>query len=88
MMTKKIGIDKDKRNKRIQQKQRHIEKQVELYKQFFKPEWEVQPHKFHKRKSLNCGDPDCVMCANPRKFFKELTMQEKKFYCEPVDLPE
>ena len=38
-----------------------------------------QPHKFAKRHALNCGNPNCVMCMNPRKSFNELTMQEKKF---------
>jgi len=38
-----------------------------------------QPHRYAKMHSLNCGDPDCVMCGNPRKFFKERTLQEKKF---------
>ena len=29
---------------------------------------------------MNCGNPKCVMCANPRKTFKELTQQEKRLY--------
>ena len=37
------------------------------------------PHRFSKMKATNCGDPNCVMCGNPRKFFKERTLQEKKF---------
>jgi hypothetical protein len=35
-------------------------------------------HKYVKRKWANCGNSDCVMCGNPRKFFGEKTMQEKK----------
>jgi hypothetical protein len=27
---------------------------------------------------MNCGNPNCVMCANPRKVFKEKTIQEKR----------
>lgn len=38
-----------------------------------------QPHRYAKMHSLNCGDPKCSMCGNPRKFFKERTIQEKKF---------
>ena len=38
-----------------------------------------QPHRYAKMHSLNCGDPNCHMCGNPRKFFNEPTMQEKKF---------
>jgi hypothetical protein len=29
---------------------------------------------------MNCGDPKCVMCSNPRKTFKEPTAQEKKLF--------
>jgi len=36
-------------------------------------------HRYAKMHSLNCGDPNCMMCGNPRKFFNEITMQEKKF---------
>ena len=39
----------------------------------------TQPHRHNKTKMFNCGDPKCYMCGNPRKFFKEKTMQEKRF---------
>jgi hypothetical protein len=29
---------------------------------------------------MACGNPNCVMCANPRKTFGELTFQEQKLY--------
>lgn len=38
-----------------------------------------QSHRYAKMHSLNCGDPDCAMCGNPRKFFNERTIQERKF---------
>ena len=38
-----------------------------------------QPHRYAKMHSLNCGDPHCAMCGNPRKFYKERTLQEKMF---------
>ena len=31
-----------------------------------------------KKSPVSCGNPQCVMCANPRKTFKELTIQEKR----------
>lgn len=37
------------------------------------------PHRFSKMKATNCGDPKCAMCGNPRKFFNEKTIQEKRF---------
>jgi hypothetical protein len=39
-----------------------------------------QPHKFAKRHAMNCGNPNCVMCMNPRKSFNELTQQEKRLF--------
>jgi hypothetical protein len=67
---------KIKRIKRKQQKIRHIERQLEITKTFGLNVEE--PHRLHKKNALNCGDPHCAMCGNPRKFFKEKTLQERK----------
>lgn len=77
--------EKEKRCKRFQQKMRHINRQVNLKKQYVYlledlENYRMEPHRFHKVKSLNCGDPNCAMCGNPRKFWNDLTMQEKKFH--------
>ena len=65
-------------SKRLFDDQVKIKKQVKIAKQFG---WDVtEAHKFHKKHAMNCGDPNCVMCGNPRKFFKEPTIQEKRFY--------
>jgi len=32
-----------------------------------------------KKHALNCGNPKCLMCGNPRKIFREVTIQEKRF---------
>lgn len=37
------------------------------------------PHRYAKRHALNCGNPNCIHCGNPRKFFNDPTMQEKRF---------
>jgi hypothetical protein len=55
-----------------------VKKQVKIAKEFGIPVKE--PHKFAKHHAMNCGNPKCVMCANPRKTFKELTQQEKRLY--------
>ena len=39
-----------------------------------------EPHRFAKHHALNCGDPKCSLCSNPRKLFKELTPQEKRLF--------
>jgi hypothetical protein len=37
-----------------------------------------QPHKFAKHHAMDCGNPKCMLCGNPRKVWKELTLQEKR----------
>ena len=70
-------LTKIKHSKRIQQKENYVNKQVKITKTYGLPVNE--PHRFQNHSALTCGNPNCVMCANPRKVFKELTIQEKKF---------
>ena len=69
--------EKAKHAKRLQQKENHIKKQMKIRKAYGFPEQDA--HRYHKRSGTNCGDPNCAMCGNPRKFFKERTIQEQKF---------
>lgn len=66
--------------RRIQQKNRHIARQVRIRQAHKFPGINTgkidSPHRYHKKSGVTCGDSNCVMCGNPRKFFKELTMQE------------
>jgi hypothetical protein len=39
-----------------------------------------EPHKFAKHHAMDCGNPGCMMCGNPRKTFNELTAQEKRLF--------
>lgn len=39
-----------------------------------------EPHRLVKHHAMNCGNPGCMLCGNPRKIFGELTTQEKRFY--------
>ncbi len=68
---------KDKHSKRIHQKEVHVAKQVSIAKAYGIPVKE--PHKLARVHVMNCGDPNCVMCMNPRKAFNEDTIQEKSF---------
>ena len=45
-----------------------------------------QPHRFFKHHALNCHTPQCIMCGNPRKIWKEDTIQEKRFKQIPIDM--
>lgn len=74
--------DKSVRGRRIQQKNRHIARQVRIRQahKFSGPDNKADsPHRYHKVSGVTCGDSRCFMCGNPRKFFKERTMQEKRF---------
>mgnify|MGYP000104811903 CR=1 FL=1 len=71
--------DKIKHSERIHQKETKIDNKMKLAKAYGEDHVLKNPHKYHKTSPMNCGDPKCVMCGNPRKFFNEKTMQEKSF---------
>jgi hypothetical protein len=69
--------DKFKHSKRLLNDESAINKQVKIAKSYgIKVK---EPHKLAKHHVLNCGNPDCHMCSNPRKIWNEKTIQEKKF---------
>jgi hypothetical protein len=39
-----------------------------------------EPHRFNKHHAMDCGNSGCILCGNPRKIFKEKTIQEQRFY--------
>jgi serine/threonine protein phosphatase PrpC len=80
--------DKIKNSQRRYADQTAIEKQIQLARNYGYHKldsgmnnWRflIQPHRNHKKHIFNCGDPRCYMCGNPRRWFKEITIQEKKF---------
>ena len=70
--------DKFKHSKRLLKDENAVKKQTKIAKTFGVPVRE--PHKFAKHHAMNCGNPKCVMCGNPRKTFNELTAQEKRLF--------
>lgn len=72
-------ITKVKHSKRILQKETYIKKQVKIAKAHGFPVKRGEEHRLAKHAATNCGNPNCVMCSNPRKVFKEKTIQEKRF---------
>lgn len=78
-------ITREKHSKRLHDDETHIKKRHKLMKAksaYLWPEHiaDKQPHRLHKVSGMNCGNPNCVMCGNPRKMFKELTVQEQRLY--------
>jgi hypothetical protein len=76
--------DKFKHSKRLLKDENAVKKQVKIAKEHGVPI--KDSHKFAKRHVMNCGNPKCVMCANPRKIFKELSQQEKRLF-QDLDTP-
>lgn len=52
-----------------------IARQVKLAKRFG---LKIIPGKFRKRHALDCGNPKCAICGNPRKIWKEIPVKEKE----------
>jgi hypothetical protein len=87
--------EKERRGKRFMQKQRHIKRQVNIYDTMlgYSRKWiednltefagrdpGQSEHRYHKKNALNCGDPKCIQCMNPRKAFGQKTMQERRHF--------
>ena len=68
---------KIKHSKRILQKENYVKKQLKISKAHGITV--AEPHTLQDHSALTCVDSNCVMCGNPRKFFKEPTIQEKSF---------
>jgi hypothetical protein len=80
-----MSYSKTKRQKRFQQKDRHIERQFDIAKTHDHGYYnDNNKHKLHKKHAMNCGNPRCYMCANPRRTWGEKTIQEVKFECQAV----
>lgn len=71
-----------------------IKRQVKIAKQHgmkFNDEFIKQPHRLSKHHAMDCGNPGCMLCSNPRrnKLFKtkdSLTAQERRMY-QDTDVP-
>jgi hypothetical protein len=75
--------DKLKNSKRRHSDETAINKQVKIAKQKGLTEQDLaikQPHRLAKHHAMDCGNPGCMLCGNPRKLFNELTAQEKRLF--------
>jgi hypothetical protein len=74
--------DKIKHSKRLQKDDNAIKKQIKIAKAHGMPV--ENAHGFAKHHVMDCGQPGCVVCGNPRhnesvKGDDKLTVQEKRF---------
>ena len=75
-------------SRRRQKDDNAIRKQAKIAKRHqmseYSPGEVKQPHRCNKRHAMDCGNPKCFMCGNPRKTHKDkLTAQEKRLYQDP-----
>jgi hypothetical protein len=76
---------KFKRSKRLLKDENAVRKQVKIARQHniqgFQSKAEKEPHRFHKHRAMDCGNPRCYLCGNPRRTHKDrLTAQEHKLF--------
>ena len=75
--------DKLKNSKRRHADETAINRQVKIAKKHGLTEQDraiKEPHRMVKHHAMDCGQPGCVLCGNPRKLFKQLTTQEKRLF--------
>ena len=77
--------DKFKHSKRLLKDENAVKKQVKIAKAHGltdKDRAVKEPHRMSKHHAMDCGQPGCMLCGNPRKLWHELTAQEKRMFQE------
>ena len=83
------NVSKLKNSRRRQKDENAVAKQVKIAKSKglgFHDKAIQEPHRMSKHHAMDCGQPGCVLCGNPRKIFKEPTQQEKRLF-QDLDNP-
>jgi len=59
-----------------------IKKQTKIAKSHsYSGQQNLEPHRYNKHHAMDCGNPECYLCGNPRKTHKDkLTAQEKRLF--------
>ena len=75
--------DKAKRGKRLQRAWATIKRQLKIAKAHGVTKAVAEPHRLAKHHAMDCGQPQCTVCGNPRhnnsvKGKDKLTVQEKR----------
>lgn len=68
---------KIKHSQRLLRKRAAVRKQMQIAKAHNMPI--KNQHRFSKQHAMDCGRPGCMLCSNPRRIWKEQTVQEKSF---------
>ena len=71
-------------SRRRQKDENAVNKQLKIAKQHgltSKDKSVKEPHRMAKHHAMDCGNPGCYLCGNPRKSHKDkLTTQEKRLF--------
>ena len=71
--------DKLKHSKRLLKDDNAINKQLKIAKASGNPKYIKEPHRLAKHHAMDCGNPQCPACSNPRRLYNEKTIQEQRF---------
>ena len=75
--------DRFKHSKRLLKDENAINKQLKIAKAHGSSDDKnvKNPHRLVKQHAMDCGNPACYLCGNPRKTHKDrLTAQEKRLF--------
>ena len=73
--------DKFKKSKRLLNDGNAIKKQLKIAKSSGNTKYVEEPHRLSKQHAMDCGNPGCALCGNPRHTHKDtLTPQEKRLF--------
>lgn len=83
-----IPFEKTKNATRRFRDETAVKKQLKIAKQHnFGGKTITEPHRMVKHHAMDCGNPGCLVCGNPRHTQKDgLTIQEKRFYQDPEEI--
>ena len=70
-------VQRIKHSQRLLRKRAAIKKQVNIARSHHVSV--TEPHKYVKQHAMDCGQPHCMLCSNPRRIWKERTVQEQSF---------
>jgi hypothetical protein len=82
--------DRFKNSKRRLRDESAVKKQSKIARQHGLTEKDKavkEPHRLVKHHAMDCGNPECYLCGNPRKTHKDkLTAQEKRLFQDTEDI--
>lgn len=71
---------KEKHSKRLLKEMNAIKRQQRIAKAHGAPDYQYEGHRYAKHHAMDCGNPECGLCGNPRHLHKDgQTIQEKSF---------